>query len=58
MRVAALAPLAAFMVAAANAAPVPVADPFSFCFFGKSFSMLFFTFNSNASHNYRMGKRL
>ncbi|KAJ9116456.1 hypothetical protein QFC22_004898 [Naganishia vaughanmartiniae] len=34
MRVAALAPLAALLVTLANAAPVPVADPLSFCFFG------------------------
>ncbi|KAJ9099193.1 hypothetical protein QFC21_004073 [Naganishia friedmannii] len=34
MRVAALAPLAAMLVTIANAAPVPVADPFAFCFFG------------------------
>ncbi|KAJ9124771.1 hypothetical protein QFC24_003139 [Naganishia onofrii] len=34
MRVTALAPVAALLVAVANAAPVPVADPFAFCFFG------------------------
>lgn len=40
MRVAALAPLAAMVVALANAAPVPNADPF-FCIFGESSSDVF-----------------